>query len=52
MILGIGVDICKIARIQRLIDKSEYARTRFLTGTFHESEVAEFNAKEVDHVKV
>ena len=52
MILGIGVDICKIARIQRILTKSAYSHERFLTGTFHESEVAEYRAKEAEQVKV
>ena len=50
--MGIGVDICKIARIQKLIDRGAYYHERFLTGTFHQSEVEEYRAKEVDHVKV
>ena len=50
--MGIGVDICKVARIKRLLERGEYYHERFLTGTFHESEVEEFRAKEVDHVRV
>ena len=50
-ILGVGVDICKVSRIKRLIDKSPYYQERFLTGTFHESEVQAFRSKEVDHVR-
>ena len=51
-ILGIGVDICKVSRIQRLIGRGAYYHERFLTGVFHESEVAEYRRKEVESVKV
>uniref|UniRef100_A0A7S3MLE1 4'-phosphopantetheinyl transferase domain-containing protein n=1 Tax=Favella ehrenbergii TaxID=182087 RepID=A0A7S3MLE1_9SPIT len=51
-IIGIGVDICKVARIQSLLERGPYYHERFLTGTFHPSEVEEFRAKEVDHVRV
>ena len=51
-IMGIGVDICKVARIKRLLDRGPYYHERFLTGTFHANEIEEFRAKEVDHVRV
>ena len=51
MIYGVGVDICKVSRIKRLLDRGPYYHERFLTGTFHPSEVAEFKAKEVDYVR-
>jgi phosphopantetheinyl transferase (holo-ACP synthase) len=37
-VFGVGVDICKVARIQALMGRSDYAYKRFLTGTFHEVE--------------
>ena len=52
VIFGVGVDICKIARIEKLINRGPYFQERFLTGTFHKTEVAEYRAKEVEHVKV
>ena len=45
-IIGVGVDLCKVARIERLCAKGEYYQRRFLTGTFHEIEQAEFEKKE------
>lgn len=44
-IYGIGVDICQISRVKDLVERSAYHRTRFLTGTFHEVEQAEFTQK-------
>lgn len=45
-IYGIGVDICQISRIKQLVERSDYHRTRFVTGTFHEIEQKEFSLKE------
>ena len=45
-ILGIGVDICQVARIKDLLARSAYHRQRFLTGTFHAIEQAEFEQKD------
>ena len=50
-IFGVGVDITKTARIQRLLAKGPYYHERFLTGTFHETEVAAYHKKEADEVK-
>ena len=52
VIFGVGVDICKTARIERILTKSAYSHERFLTGTFHVCEIAEYRAKQVDYVKV
>ena len=51
-ILGIGVDITKTSRIQKLVNRGPYFHQRFLTGTFHPIEVEEYNEKEVEHVKM
>jgi holo-[acyl-carrier protein] synthase len=51
-ILGVGVDMCKIARIQRIITKNDYHYNRFLTGVYHPTEVEEFKAKQDDTVKL
>ena len=41
-----------MSRIERLINRGPYYQERFLTGTFHPTEVEEFRNKEVDHVRV
>jgi len=51
-ILGVGVDLCKVSRIQRIISKNEYFHRRFLTGVFHAKEVDEFNSKVDEQVKL
>jgi len=38
VILGIGVDICQVARIKALVMRSTYHQKRFLEGTFHQVE--------------
>ena len=52
VILGVGVDICKVARIKRLLDKGPYYHERFLTGVFHPTEVEEFRAKQAEQAGV
>jgi phosphopantetheinyl transferase (holo-ACP synthase) len=51
-ILGVGVDLCKVSRIQRIVTRNEYFHRRFLTGVFHPSEVTEFEAKADEQVKL
>ena len=51
VIFGVGVDICKISRIQALVNRSDYHYQRFLTGTFHPIEVEEFEKKEETRVR-
>ena len=51
VVLGVGVDITKVARIERLVNRGAYYKERFLTGTFHVSEVEEFKNKDVEHAK-
>jgi len=46
VILGVGVDMCKVSRIHRIMTKNEYHYKRFLTGVYHKTEVEEFNAKQ------
>lgn len=52
VILGIGVDLCKVSRIQRIITKNDYHYNRFLTGVYHQTEVEEFKAKQDEAVKL
>ena len=51
VVFGVGVDITKVARIERLINRGTYFRERFLTGTFHVSEIEEFKTKDAEHVQ-
>jgi phosphopantetheinyl transferase (holo-ACP synthase) len=50
-ILGVGVDMSSVSRIEKLLTKGQYFHDRFLTGAFHPSEVEEYHRKKVDKVK-
>ena len=52
IILGVGVDITKISRIEKLVNRSPYFHERFLTGTFHPKEVEEYREKDIAHVQM
>ena len=44
-ILGVGVDMGKVQRINKLISRNDYSYNRFLTGVYHPHEVEEFKLK-------
>lgn len=50
-ILGVGVDIQNVARIQKLVTRGAYFEKRFLSGVFHPLEIEEFHKREEPKVK-
>ena len=51
-ILGIGVDIAKVSRIQALVNKGPRYHQRFLQLICHPSEIEEYERKEAEQVKL
>ena len=49
--LGVGVDIQNVSRLEKLVNRSQYAHDRFLTGVLHPNEIEEYKQKEVDRAK-
>jgi len=44
--------MCRVARIKRIMSRSEYAYNRFLTGVYHKVEIDEFKEKGDEQVQL